>query len=401
MISNPSHRPLRYATLMLTIVCALSLSGVAAFAELTLIGSKPPDENSNLLGHLRTFDHNGQIRTARVIFPTAAPKDPNPVYPVVFWLHGTTPDATASDFYFNGFYDGELGQKFVAVIPHGSPPNNQSGKFGWNHAPINGASKLPGGGIYDYDDIGFLYELCQRLYKEPRIQNGKKGFYFIGHSAGGFMAQRMAMVCEATQGLSPSGSSIHVPSSLTRNHQPLQDVSVQHPVPHTRKTGYPEGTQYGGLLIRPETKRYLFNLPMDRKVRYVHVNGECDPKALWGGNMPPGEGNLPDDCFTAPTWTQKDAETSGMPFFPILKAANTWADWNGGQTASWTVEDGIIHDKKGTAFSYRSYFKPISPSTTADDVWVIRLKETAHGGPAFIAMKELRLKLLLGQEWQP
>ncbi len=142
------------------IACVLALTSAAA-AELILVSSEKVEGEEK---YLRTFDHNDDVeRQAWIMFPTDDPAEREPVYPVVFWLHGTTPDLGGEEAgtYFDGLYDGELGQKFIAVIPLGLA--GPSGNYAWNHAPIDGITDPPTAELYEADDLGFLHELTLRL----------------------------------------------------------------------------------------------------------------------------------------------------------------------------------------------------------------------------------------------
>ncbi|MFT5686689.1 MAG: polyhydroxybutyrate depolymerase [Myxococcota bacterium] len=151
--------------------------------------------------------------------------------PVVFLLHGLGSSAKQQDRYmrFSRVVD-EL--DFLLVIPDGLP-RSKDGRAAWNATDY---CCSPDGG----DDVAYLTGLMDELEGM-----GAEGFYFTGHSNGGFMSYRMA--CEvpdrigAIAGLAgstwlePTGCAANAPVDVLQIHG--TDDST---VPYTGKPGkYP------------------------------------------------------------------------------------------------------------------------------------------------------------------
>ncbi|MDG1482351.1 MAG: alpha/beta hydrolase-fold protein [Myxococcota bacterium] len=121
--------------------------------------------------------HIGGIRPADLIVPSGWKGEP---LPAVFLLHGLSSSARNQDRYmrFSRLVD-EL--DFLLVLPDGME-RSQDGLAAWN---ATDACCSPDG----VDDVAYLSGLMDELEGM-----GATGFYFTGHSNGGFMSYRMA--CE-------------------------------------------------------------------------------------------------------------------------------------------------------------------------------------------------------------
>lgn len=328
----------------LQLVCAL-----AGILSLTgLVNAQGPIQTAGL-GTNQTFTYdppdldNGLDREVILKVPSSGSN-----FPAVILLHGTcnsfSDSSTAIDDNYNT--DG-----FVIAMPLGKAMQGGS-QLAWNHSPAGrtsnsaGETKLPTQ-HNTHDDLGFLGNVIKQL-KNNSLVNSKK-IYVLGGSSGGFMTLSLAAERSDLAGIGVIAASFHNASSTVQQGQGL---------------GNPGAINYAKLFTNS-----------GKTLRVVHVQGECDDKALWGGNI---GGTGTNACSNV-------AADSHVPVWAILDTAGGFVKRNGGAGKSaLTHSAGKTWDGVGCE------------TWAANNVSVIRLDGRGHDPNLSDKMAGEFVKLVLG-----
>lgn len=316
------------------------------------------------------------LRSVKVHIPSSPF---NKKFPVIIWLHGTMP-ARAIEVNKNWFGTLPDDLQFIGVVPHSLEIQNtastgtDSASLAWNHAPASPSfdTNFPSSGYYTGRDVAYLKLIIEKLKEYAPVKEGNH-IYFMGHSSGGFMTMKMGMMVEECGGISPSGASFHKGSNYA-----IGDTNFAQPV------------SYSKLVVSPS----------DPKIRVVHLQGECDDKALWNGNLR-GDGQTP-SIATGGT-TDCDPEKSNLPIYPIL--GNRFVEGTGYLYAQHnTLRSGDLRWTRTTSV-YTTPIRSLDITQYAirqvnnKDVIVLKIHGEGHGAPDMggIDLKADRIRLLLGR----
>lgn len=205
---------------------AAVISSVLAGAVLC---SNQTNASSSYQGPLMISSGSADRPAAKVYLPTSHSRGSQKKWPVVLLLHGFSATGDLQDFYFL-MRQRVTRRGFILIVPNGN--KNREGKPFWNATDYCCDFEQT-----QVDDTGYLVNLINTV--KTRYNGDENRLYVIGHSNGGFMANRLA--CEPGLNLagiaSLAGAAFKNPA-LCLNQTPVSMLQIH---PHNDGTIQYEG----------------------------------------------------------------------------------------------------------------------------------------------------------------